>query len=216
MPHPDRPHPGFGTGTELWLFRHGEVHADWHGRAYGGMDVPLSERGLADSAERARSFGRLPFRRVVSSSLSRARLLGECLAQSSGAQIEVTAELAEIQRGEWAGRSIAQIYESEPERVRAYFADPWNVVIPGAENDSHVFARAWPVVERSVRAAAPGPVALTSHYNVIRVLVSYLLGIAPRDSFRVRVDLSSAVALRDEPGGWRLLRSNVRTPDGAG
>ena len=26
-PTPARPHPGFGSGTELWFFRHGEVHA---------------------------------------------------------------------------------------------------------------------------------------------------------------------------------------------
>lgn len=211
-PEPSRPHPGFGTGAELWLFRHGEVHADWHGRAYGGLDVPLSERGLADTAERARAFGALGFARIVSSSLVRARLLGESLARESGAPLEVTAELVEIERGEWAGKSIAKLYESEPERVERYFADPWHSVIPGAENDADVFARAWPAVERTLLAAGGGRVAVTSHYNVIRVLVAYLLGVAPADSFRLRVDLSSAVALRDEPDGWRLLRANVRSP----
>ncbi|MBI5433720.1 MAG: histidine phosphatase family protein [Planctomycetes bacterium] len=212
---PARPHPGFGTGTELWLFRHGEVHADWHGRAYGGMDVPLSERGIADTAERVRDFGALPFRKVISSNLARARRLGEGLAEVRGLDLEVTAELAEIQRGEWAGKSIQKLYESEPDTVAGYFADPWSFAIPKGENDRDVFLRAWPAVERAVRAGAGGLVAVTSHYNVIRVLTAYLLGLEPRDSFRIRVDLSCAVALRDERTGWRLLRSNVRTPDGA-
>jgi broad specificity phosphatase PhoE len=173
----------------------------------------LSERGVADTAQRVESFRSVPYRKVVSSSLVRARTFGEGLASARGVELEVTAALAEIQRGEWAGQSIPKLYETEPDRVRAYFDDPWNFQLAGAENDRDVFLRAWPVIERNVHAVRGGVLAVTSHYNVIRVLVGYLLGLAPRDSFRVRVDLSSAVALRDEPGGWRLLRSNVRAPD---
>jgi broad specificity phosphatase PhoE len=51
------------------------------------------------------------------------------------------------------------------------------------------------------------------HYNVVRVLVAHALGIAPPDSFRLRVDLSGATLLRDDPEhGWRLLRANVKSP----
>ncbi|MCE9595917.1 MAG: histidine phosphatase family protein [Planctomycetes bacterium] len=214
-PSPARPHPGFGTGAELWFFRHGEVHPDWHGRAYGGMDVPLSDRGVADTEERVHAFGALPFRNVVSSNLVRARALGEGLARKTGAELEITPALAEIQRGEWAGQSIAKLHATRPAEVAAYFADPWNFVVPKAESDRDVFARAWPAVERTVLAPRGGLVAVTAHYNVIRVLVAYLLGVAPCDSFCLRVDLASAVALRDDVGGWKLLRSNVRTPEGS-
>ncbi len=206
-----RPHPGFGSGAEVWFFRHGEVHADWQGRAYGGMDVPLSEQGLAETAERARDFSIIPFRAVISSPLERARRLGEALAEARSAPLVVAKELAEIQRGEWAGTPIAELYKTRPKEVGAFFADPWNAIVPGGENDRDVFERAWPVVESALRAHG-GPIAFTTHYNVIRILVSYLIGVAPANSFRLRVDLSSACMLRDAALGWELCRSNVRAP----
>jgi broad specificity phosphatase PhoE len=57
-----------------------------------------------------------------------------------------------------------------------------------------------------------GPLALAAHYNVIRVLVARAIGIAPAHSFRLRVDLGAVTVLADDPGGWRLLRANVRGP----
>lgn len=211
IPLSARPHPGLGTGAEVWLLRHGEVHADWHGRAYGGMDVPLSERGLEQTEERARSFAAIPFRAVVSSNLSRARALGERLAALTGAPLSVHAELAEIRRGEWQGQRIADLFKTRPDEVAGFYADPWNFHVPGGENDADVLGRVLPVFEAALRRHG-GPLAVTAHYNVIRVLVAHLLGIAPEHSFGLRVDLSSACCLRDGRGGWVLERSNVRAP----
>jgi len=50
---------------------------------------------------------------------------------------------------------------------------------------------------------------VVAHYNVLRILVARALGIAPPDSFRLRVDMARAVLLRDTPAGWVLARSNV-------
>ncbi|HVS19563.1 MAG TPA: histidine phosphatase family protein, partial [Planctomycetota bacterium] len=57
----DRParHPGLATGTTIWLFRHGEVHEDWQGKAYGGADVPLSAAGERDTRAVAEAFAAL-------------------------------------------------------------------------------------------------------------------------------------------------------------
>lgn len=217
--------PGFGTGAELWLFRHGEVHPDWQGKAYGGLDVPLSERGRLDTLEVVRRFGALPFRRVLSSSLARARLLGEELARSSGAALTITPALAEIARGSWQGRTVAELFERSADEVASFYADPWGFGAHGGETDRDVHARAWPVVAEAF--AGPGrepraaegdarPVALTAHYNVVRVLVARALGVRPPDSFRLRVDLGAVTVLEDAPGGWRLRRLNVRHPRGPG
>lgn len=207
----ERPHGGLRTGRRVWLFRHGDVHADWHGRAYGGMDVPLSDRGVLETEQRAKDFASVPFRAVHSSPLSRARLLGERLARATGAPLELHDGLVEIARGEWQGRMIAELFEERPDDVARFYGDPWRFKVKDAENDADVFARAWPVFERALRAG-DGPIAFTMHYNVIRVLLAYLLGVTPENSFRLRVDLSSACLLEDGPEGWRLVRSNVRSP----
>lgn len=204
-------HAGFGSGAWVWLLRHGEVHADWHGRAYGGMDVPLSERGERDTRAAIDAFAAIPIDGVVSSSLSRARVLGEGIAARRGAALCVSADLAEIQRGTWQGIPIAELSRERPEQLAGFYADPWNYNTHGGETDRDVLWRAWPHLERAIESGARLP-ALACHYNVVRVLLSRMLGLQPALSFRLRIDLSGACLLHDSPGGWRLVRANVKGP----
>jgi broad specificity phosphatase PhoE len=216
---PTEPEPSFGSGTRVWLFRHAEVHEDWQGKAYGGMDVPLSERGRADTLRLGERFGGLPFRAVISSNLVRARLLGELLAERSGAPLIVSAGLAEIARGRWQGRTVADLHERSSDEVAAFYADPWHFNGHGGETDADVAARAWPVLAAALAEARGDPrqrpLAVAAHYNVLRVLVARALGIPPSRSFRLRIDLGALTVLRDDPAGWRLERLNVRELAGA-
>jgi broad specificity phosphatase PhoE len=212
----DRParHPGFASGARVWLFRHGEVHEDWQGKAYGGEDVPLSGTGERDTHAVAAAFATLRPELVLSSTLRRARLLGEALAASTGAPLELDAGLVEIARGRWQGLAVADLWRDHAADVAAFYADPWGWGAHGGETDRDVLARAWPAFERAVRRAAGGTLFVAAHYNVIRVLVARALGVAPEHSFRLRVDLSAICRLRDGPEGWVLERANVRAPDG--
>ena len=75
-----------------------------------------------------------------------------------------------------------------------------------------MLARARPVLDRAL-AEGTRRVLLACHYNVMRVLLAAMVGIAPRNSFRLRIDLSRACVLRDCRGGWQLQRCNVLGPD---
>jgi broad specificity phosphatase PhoE len=207
-------HPGCASGAGVWLLRHGEVGEEWQGRVYGGLDVPLSAGGRADTVRAASAFGALPLRRVLTSSLQRARALGEALSAASRAPLEIDAGLCEVQRGRWQGLASSELHARHPAEVAAYYADPWSYCEHGGESDCAVLARAWPPFERAVRAVEGGLLAVACHYNVLRVLLARALGIAPEDSFRVRIDLAAACFLVDTPGGWVLERANVRRPDG--
>jgi len=213
----DRParHPGLGSGATVWLFRHGEVHEDWQGKAYGGADVPLSAAGERDTRAVAEAFAGQRPALVVASTLQRARVLGEALAASTGAPLELDAGLVEIARGRWQGMTVADLWRDHAADVAAFYADPWGWGEHGGETDRDVLARAWPVFERALRAAQGGTLFVAAHYNVIRVLLSRALGIPPEHSFRLRIDLSAICRLRDGPEGWLLERANVRRPDGA-
>jgi broad specificity phosphatase PhoE len=247
-PHPEpvrAPHPGYGSGASVWLFRHGEVHEDFQGLAYGGMDVPLSREGREQSERLAERFGAVRFERVVASTLQRARYLGEQLALRSGALLELDAGLVEIHRGRWQGLPQKELLARHEADVAAFYDDPWNWRHHGGETDSDVVTRAWPVLERALRASAaanapansgansgassgansaansaastaPGPIALVCHYNVVRNVLAHALGLAPTASFRVRIDLTAGALLQDTPQGWRLARCNVRAPRGGG
>lgn len=208
-----RPHPGFRTGHTVWLFRHGEVGEAFQGLAYGGMDVPLSEQGRRDTVALAARFEGFPFRAVVASTLQRARELGQNLAQRTGAPLELHAGLVEIFRGRFQGRTMAELLAGHEAELAAIYDDPWNTRVHGGETDEDVLARAWPALEDAL-ARHGGPLAIACHYNVVRNLAAHALGIEPNASFRLRVDLTAAVVLHDGPDGWRLVRSNVRSPRG--
>jgi len=204
-------HPGFGSGAWVWLLRHGEVHEDWQGRAYGGMDVPLSAHGERETQAAIAAFGSIPIELVHSSHLERARRLGEGLAIRSGAALRISPGLAEIQRGRWQGLPIAQLSRERAQELAGFYADPWSYRAHGGESDRDVLWRAWPELERALGSGAR-TLALTCHYNVVRVLLSRMLGLEPALSFRLRIDVSGACLLHDSPAGWRLLRANVKGP----
>lgn len=206
--------PGRGTDRPLWLFRHGAVDPSWAGRIYGGLDVPLSIPGRRQSRRLARAFRSVPFERILTSPLERARVLARLLSAATGAPVEVVDELREIERGRWSGREAAEIQRTAPDEVRGFRERSWTFVEHGGECDGDVWRRAWPRVEAHV-AAGRGPLAIVGHYNLTRVLVAAALGIAPRDSFRLRLDAARAIELVDRAEGWRLRRLNVPAPPDA-
>ena len=187
------------------------MHEDWQGRAYGGMDVPLSAQGHLDTDAAIGAFSALPFDRVLSSNLARAKRLGEGIAAGSGASLTISAGLAEIQRGNWQGLPIAELSRDRGDELAGFYADPWNYDRHAGETDRNVLERAWPLLEGALEGA-PKLVAITCHYNVVRVFLTRMLGLEPQLSFRLRIDLSGACLLHDGPNGWQLLRANVKGP----
>ncbi|MFT5286020.1 MAG: alpha-ribazole phosphatase [Planctomycetota bacterium] len=215
-------HPGFGSNARVWLLRHAEVHEDYHGRAYGNLDVPLSASGQADTERLAEEFGRLDFTSIISSPLVRAKQLASGIADRSGTELIVDAGLAEIFRGSWQGRAVDELPRDQ---VDGFYADPWTFDEHGGETDAEVLARAWPVLAQAIEQNPGGQVLLVAHYNVIRVLVAYALGIPSTSSFAFRVDPGRACLLLDvraeraesrtevpQTNGWVLRHSNVRSP----
>lgn len=210
-PHLRGPRSGAGRGARIWLARHAEVHRDWQALAYGSQDVPLSPEGELRSDEFAGSLAQLQPDLVISSDLERAARLGRELAQRSGAPLELTPGLREIDRGEWQTMTVQDLRTQRPEQTNRWYADPWNFTEHGGESDSIVEARAWPPLERALQSTAQ-TIVLTAHYNVLRCLVGAALGLDPSNSFSWRLDKACCALLIDTPGGFQLAASNLRDP----
>lgn len=194
--------------------RHAEVHGDWQGKAYGNLDVPLSSEGEERTREMVRDFARVGPARIVSSPLQRAHVLGRGLAEAWDRALELSPALAEIHRGDWQGRSVAELYRTDPASVQAFYDDPWAWRGHGGENDRMLWERAWPAIQDQTPQAGPETLVVTTHYNVIRVLTAGLLGIPAERSFGLRVDPGHAVLLVSVEDGWTLHGSNLHGPEG--
>ncbi len=212
--------PSLATSTRVWLVRHADVHDDWQKRAYGNLDVPLSERGIAETHALASAFARTPLARVTSSPLQRALLLGQELSRATGAPLAVDERLREIFRGNWQGLPADEFRARWEAERGAFAADPWNWKGHGGESDAEVWERAWGALRETVLAARatppPATVALATHFNVIRVLVTRLCGFRPSQSFAFRNATAHASLVVDGPEGWILDRADVAGPQPTG
>jgi broad specificity phosphatase PhoE len=227
--------PSLGTSVRVWLVRHADVHDDWQTKAYGNLDVPLSEEGVLQTRALAQAFARTPLARVASSPLSRALLLGRGLAEATSAPLAVDDRLREVWRGNWQGLGVDEFRARWEAEREAFAADPWNWKGHGGESDADIWARAWPALQETVLAAdeasregahasrdpAQGgtassdrriTVALATHYNVIRVLATRLSGLRPSQSYSFRNDTARASLIVDGRDGWVLSCANVAGP----
>lgn len=211
-----RPERSLGSGARVWLVRHAEVHADWQKRAYGNLDIPLSERGEADTQALGAAFKAERIARVTSSNLARALAMGRAFASSTGAELEIDERLREISRGAWQGLPAEEFRRRWDDDRAAFFADPWHWKAHGGESDADVFARAWEALHGALATSPGREIAITTHYNVIRVIVTRALGLSPRESFAFRHDPARAALLVDAPGAWELALANVDRPRAPG
>lgn len=170
--------------TRLYLVRHCEVDAAWHGRIYGALDVPLSERGKGDAERAARVLERIELAAVVSSGLSRTEHLAARLRAPRKLPRLDDPGLRELERGQWAGLHQDEIEARWPGAFAAWFRTPAEDRPPDGESLRDLFARVHPRVEHWARARPGASLALVTHGWVVRVLVCHALGapfeLAPR------------------------------------
>jgi len=202
------------SGARLCLVRHGEVEPVWRGRAYGAMDVPLSERGQEQARAAAKLLRELPLAAVVSSDLERANWGAECIAEDRELVVETFTELRELDRGDWAGRAIAELDRlAPPEGSSAssawqhWWGSPAERRPPGGESLDDLESRVLPLVERLVRQHAGHAIAIVAHSWVVRLVLARAMALEASAVTRLDVPTGSVsvVDWSAEPGGPRLV-----------
>lgn len=213
-PNAPRPEPArsTSTSTRVWLVRHAEVHDDWQQRAYGALDVPLSDDGVCQTTDLAARFAWLPIASVACSNLMRALAMGRAIAESTHAPLAIDPRLKEVSRGNWQGLPTSEFRALWAADAAAFTADPWRWKGHGGESDADLFARGWPVVLERCASARGGDVVIASHFNLIRALVTGALGWPGHESFAFRTETARACLLVDSPSGWVLAARNVDDP----
>lgn len=208
---PRVPLPSPGTGTMLWLVRHGHVDAP-HG-TYGDTDVSLSPTGREETRDAVESLAALDgLRAIWSSPLVRARTLGEGLARATGLDLCLDDGLKEIHRGLWQGLSMEEYRARWDAEAEAYWEDPLSWRGHGGESEADLVERGLPCVEAAARAAAGQTAVLTAHRQIIRAVVAAAVGIPPVASHRMLIATGSGILLEDAPHGWVLHRTSVKPP----
>lgn len=195
--------------TTLLLVRH--ALCDPVGRSIAGRapGVHLNAEGAVQARALGLALAGLPIEAVYSSPMERALETAQPIAAGLGLSVLPAPGLAEIDFGEWTGRTLAEL---DPLPLwRAFNAFRSGTRIPGGELMTEVVTRALTALVAIHREHEGKVVAAVSHGDVIRGLVAHAAGIPLDLMQRLEVSPASVSAISLEDHAVRVLGLNWRT-----
>lgn len=182
---------------DLYLVRHPrpEVAPEL---CYGAVDLPVAD----DPVPAARRLARmLPADcRVVSSTLSRARLLAEAISPDP----VLDERLRELDFGDWELKPFADI---PPEGFAVWGTSLIDFQAPAGERYADMAARVWQAFDHHRQGTQA--LLIVAHNGPMRALVGTLLGLPPSRWLNLEFDYSRLTRLAIGPLGPKLRAFNV-------
>lgn len=193
--------------TRLLLIRH--AHCAHVGRTLAGRSpgVALDERGRAEAQALSRLLSDAPLAAIAASPLERALQTAAPLATAHGVQVDVREAFHEIDFGVWTGRDFQEL-DGRPEWTR------WNEArgsarAPGGEAATEVLDRALDGVRALAAEHRSGAwVAVVTHCDVIRTLLTHFLGMPLDRLLRLEIATASVSTVAIDPWGTHVLEVN--------
>jgi probable phosphoglycerate mutase len=195
----------------LVVWRHGQTRWNVERRMQGQTDVPLDEVGIAQARAAAVRLAALRPAAVVSSDLKRAAQTAAELARLTGLEVIYDPDLREIDVGSWAGMTLAEIQERDPDLARRLAAG--EDVRRGGDGETlaELSERAEKAFRRAIDLVADGEtVVAASHGMATRLGVARLVGL-PLEYWEALGGLRNCSWVVCEPGhrGWRIAEWNA-------
>jgi probable phosphoglycerate mutase len=192
--------------TTLFLIRHG-LTAVTGSRLYGRTPgIHLDERGRRQAAALVDRFDGVRLHAVYSSPLERCVETMEPLATARRLEIRTSEALVEMDAGNWTGRTLPSLRRTK--LWNTVQRNPSRFSFPGGESFVDAGARVLDEIERIVARHPRGRIAVGTHGDLVRMLVSHHAG-AHLDQFqRVMVEPASVSVLHVGDGAPRILLVN--------
>lgn len=177
---------------ELIFWRHGKCEDE--GVLRGKTDSKPSAAAIEAITGRAAN---MPApHAILSSPLRRCRELAEAMALPLGQAVQLQPGLAEMDFGDWDGRSLNELWQHEP--MEAWWQDPWGQNAPPNGETMQAFdARVADAIAQILLAARDGErLWLVTHGGVIRCMMASLLGANRVAGFYNRLDIPHGACVR--------------------
>jgi alpha-ribazole phosphatase len=186
--------------TRFILIRHGETDWNKDDRFRGRSDIPLNERGRAQSEQISRVLANEKIAAVYSSPLPRAMQTAEPLAQKLGLSVQARADLLDIDYGAWEGMPRDEIQAKFHDLYEVWLKAPGRVRFPGGESTRQVRNRVENLLRELSEDHLGETVALVSHRVTCHVILCYALGLSNDAIWRIRQDVGciNQIEARDE------------------
>jgi probable phosphoglycerate mutase len=154
----------------ILLARHGQTADNAAGRILGRRDPPLSAEGRAQASALARALEESGLRALWTSPLLRARATAGIVAGRLGLEPVVLDQLIESRRGEWEGRTYAELARREPALLAAFERGDRSFAFPGGESLEEQIARTGAAL--AAIGEGPVPALAIAHAGTIRAALA--------------------------------------------
>jgi broad specificity phosphatase PhoE len=181
----------------LLLIRHGSTDAVR--RNAFPIDEPLDDAGRAAAARLAGKLGR-------GDALCSPALRARETAVAAALDAIVDPLIAEGDLGAWAGRTLAEVHEADPDGVSAWMTDP-HACPHGGETLAALLRRVGGWMD--AQAAIDGRAIAITHAGVVKSAVVHALGAPPPAFWRVDVTPLALTELHAHDGRWTVARVNA-------
>lgn len=178
--------------TVIDLIRHGQPVG---GRRYRGqIDDPLSELGWE---QMRRSVGdHAPWKRIVSSPLSRCRAFAEELSARHGLPLRIEERIKEVGFGAWEGHTGAELEQADPGVLTRFYHDPIGQRPIDAESLADFFGRVNEALDELLEAHRGEHILLITHAGVIRAALTRVMQSPLSAMYRLHVESASLTRIR--------------------
>ncbi len=183
--------------ARLFLVRHGETTYGAQSRYSGQSDTPLTPRGEEQHLRLRDLLHGEKIDHVVSSDLTRCRLLADLVAADHGLSATMDARLREASFGQWEGLTYEEARTRDHAAMTAFNRAPADAAPPDGESLVHVVERARPFFDGLVKEhkEREGALLVVGHAGLLRGLLCSLLMIPLERYWTLNVDNAALTTL---------------------
>ncbi|NHJ04777.1 MAG: histidine phosphatase family protein [Candidatus Heimdallarchaeota archaeon] len=196
---------------KIALIRHGESEANKNSIIQGHMDFLLTERGKQQAKEIADYLLKksMPFQKIYSSDLSRAKETTEIIAEKLKIKdIKFDARLREFNLGIFQGRYNYEMTEEEKKFIQSCWADH-SIHIPNGENHIEMKTRIKSIFDEIVQENNENSnILIVGHGGSLYHILQSILQIFPETDEWFENCKFNEISRASEKDNWKLTYFN--------
>lgn len=196
--------------TTLYFIRHGESVSNLITQFAGSLNMPLTEKGIAQASSTASFLRDVSFSAVYASDLCRAYETGRFVANSHSVPIHATMQLREINAGDWEGKTYSQLELEFPESYGVWKKSIGLAQCPGGESVAQLQHRISTCIDTIVRMHPNETVCIATHATPIRVMECIWEGIPLSEMHTIPWVSNASVTIAEyEDGVGKLIARDI-------
>ncbi|MGN1314024.1 MAG: histidine phosphatase family protein [Lachnospiraceae bacterium] len=197
---------------EIYMIRHGETLWNKERRLQGRADIPLNDYGVHLAQITADALQSIPFSRIYSSPLCRARETAAILAHNRPVEIFTDDRLLEMAFGTGEGVSLAEIHAHPGQGMYDFIHNPQNYIPPeGGESFDQLYDRCASFIREVVIPAEDSCdyMMIVAHGALIRGLI-HCINNRPTRNFWITTHKNCCVTVASCINGQLTLKEEAK------